>query len=357
MSLPSIFDSILSLLSIPFFVLLNGFFVAAEFSLVTVRHTRIEELIRQGESSASTVKIATKNLDAAIAATQLGITISSLALGWLGEPALAEIIIAGLGFLPGIVATTFAHSVAIIIAFAFITFIHVVLGELAPKSLALQHPEQTSLSVVRPLLLFEKIFHPVIWLMNETGRLAIRWLGLKPPVPYQSVHSAEELKMLVSESYEAGRLGEQQTAMLSKVFVFPRKTVQDIMIPRERIAALELNMPAGQILQAVEREGYTRYPVYHKELDNTVGIVHAKDIYHITSAHGIVILYDLLRDPYIVSPTLTIGRVLREFQRRQLHMAIVCDKGGKVVGIVTLEDILEEIVGEIADEYDLPTLD
>ncbi|HLG30187.1 MAG TPA: CBS domain-containing protein, partial [Candidatus Brocadiales bacterium] len=199
------------------------------------------------------------------------------------------------------------------------------------------------------------VFRPVIWLMNEAGRLAIRGLGLKPPAPYQSVHSAEELKMLVSESYGAGRLGEQQTTMLSRVYELPKKTVHDIMIPRERIVALELNMPAEQILQAVEREGYTRYPVYHKELDNILGIVHAKDIYHITSAHGIVILYDLLRDPYIVLPTLTIGGVLREFQRRQLHMAIVCDKGEKVVGIVTLEDILEEIVGEIADEYDLPT--
>ncbi len=343
------------LLSIPFFVLLNGFFVAAEFSLVTVRHTRIEELIRQGKSSANTVKTATKHLDTVIAATQLGITISSIALGWLGEPTLAKIILAALGFLPEHLASTFAHSVAIVCAFAFITFAHVVLGELAPKSLALQHPEQTSLSVARPLLLFERVFHPVIWLMNEAGRLALRGLRLKPPAPYQSVHSAEELKMLVSESYGAGRLGEQQTTMLSRVFELPQKTVHDIMIPRERIVALELNMPAEQILQAVEREGYTRYPVYHKELDNIIGIIHAKDIYHITSAHGIVILYDLLRDPYIVLPTLTIGGVLREFQRRQLHMAIVCDKGEKVVGIVTLEDILEEIVGEIADEYDLPT--
>jgi len=335
-------------------VLMNGFFVAAEFSLVSVRHTRIAELVAQGQVSAIAVQDALKNPDRVIAATQLGITLASLGLGWIGEPAVAHLLQPLVDLFPNAVQSGLSHSISAGLAFAMITFLHVVVGELAPKSIALQNPEKTSLVVARPTLWSERIFKPIIWLLNGTGNALLRLIGVKPASGHELVHSVEELKMLVTASSEGGVVEPQEREMLHAVFDFGELLVGQVMIPRTEIIAVEADIPLEQIITLITESTYTKFPVYDDDLDTILGIVHVKDILRLMQEPGWErsTARSLVREPIYVPETIPVSALLQHFQDRRQHIAIVLDEYGGTAGLVTLEDLLEEIFGEVSDPFD-----
>jgi putative hemolysin len=336
---------LLQLLAVAGLLLLNAFFVAAEYALVTARRTRITELRDQGNRRARLVLQITANPPRFIAAMQLGVTITSLAIGALGEPVLAHV------FDP-IPATIVAFA----IAFLLITYLHVVVGELIPKGIALGHAETTALIVSTPVRWFFVVFKPLIWVLQRSSDGALRILGLEPPGEERGVLSEAELKMVLSRSTEHGELQAQEQEMLYKVFDFADKEVADVMVPRPEVVALSIDLPPEECLAAVIDSPYTRYPVYRETLDNVVGILHVRDLFSALVDRGIanVVVEELVRDAYIVPETKDLAAMLTEFRRTNQHMAIVVDEYGAMQGIVTLEDLLEEIVGEIEDEFDLP---
>jgi putative hemolysin len=344
--------TILGVLAVPLLVLVNAMFVAAEFSLVSVRRTRVEELVKARRVGALAVKTAIDHLDDAIAATQLGITLASLSLGWIGEPCVVRGLEPLLRFLPENWRDVFGHGLATAIAFALITSMHVILGELAPKAVALQRPDTVGLWVAQPLLLFAKIMRPFIAVMNALGNGVVRMLGFEPVSGHQMVHSVEELGLLIEETRRAGVLPRDAAQYVTNVFRLRAKKVRDCMVPLEKMAALELHMPEGQILDAVRVGAHTRMPVYDRDPNNIVGIVNTKDLFHLFSLRGIVVLDDAMYLPIYVDPDRPIADMLREFRRRRRPMALVREKDGHVLGLITLEDIIEEIIGEIEDEHD-----
>jgi CBS domain containing-hemolysin-like protein len=346
--------SALGLLAIPALVLLNGFFVAAEFALVAVRRTRVEELMSQGVRRASAVRAAIENLDRSIAATQLGITLASIGLGFVAEPTLARVIEPVFAFLPETWGPVAVHSVAVTVAFILITFLHVIFGELIPKTLALQTPDSTALWVAKPMLVFIKLTRPLIVLMNGTGNAFLRWLGYRPATSESMIHSVEELALLVEDTQEAGLLDEDQAEVVQNVFRLSEKQVRACMVPREKMATLEVGMPPEKVLEAVRAGAHTRMPVYDRENDAYVGIVNTKDLFYLFSLKGVVILEDAMYPSLYLKADETVANALRLFKKARRHMALVRDEDGKVVGLVTLEDILEEIIGDIEDEHDRP---
>jgi CBS domain containing-hemolysin-like protein len=311
-------------------------------------------MVKKQRIGALAVRRATSHLDSAIAATQLGITLASLSLGWVGEPAIAHLLDPLLSLLPLQWSEIASHSLAAIIAFITITFLHVVIGELAPKALALQRPDEISLFVASPLLLFAQVTRPAILLMNGVGNWVVRKLGFKPVTGHQMVHSVEELTLLVEETHRAGVLPADQAEYLRNVFRLSSNCVCDIVVPRERVAALEVNAPEEKVLEAVREGAHTRMPVYKGNFDNIIGIVNTKDLFYLFSLRGVVALVDALYPPVFFSPKMSVAVALREFRRLKKPMAVVKDSNGHVLGIVTLEDVLEEIVGEIEDEHDVP---
>lgn len=347
--------SVLALLLVPGLVLLNGLFVAAEFALVSVRKTRVEEMMHQGVRAASSVLEAIDNLDDSIAATQLGITLASIGLGFVGEPALAEMIRPMFASLPQGWQGVTTHSLATAIAFLVITYLHVVFGELIPKTVALQIPDRAALWLAKPLLLFGRVMRPLIKTMNGTGNALLRLCGFRTAGGEEMVHSVEELLLLIEDTEEAGVLDEQQADLVENVFRLSAKRVADCMVPRERMACLELNTPPEQVLEAVRVGSHTRMPVYENEIDNVVGIVNTKDLFYLLSLRGVVALSDALYPALFLKPEETIANALRLFKKAHRHMAMVRDEEGKIHGLITLEDVLEEIVGDIEDEHDRPT--
>ncbi len=335
----------LELLALFGLILLNAFFVAAEYGLVTVRRTRMHELAQEGSRTARQVLQITSEPPQFIAAMQLGVTITSLAIGALGEPLFAHV------FDP--VMATF---LAVILALLIITFLHVVLGELVPKGIALGYSERVALAVVTPVRIFFWIFRPLIWLLRRSSDLVLRVLGLQAAAGEGAVHSEAELKMLLSESTQHGEIEKGEQEMLYKVFDFADKEVADVMVPRPEVVALSIELPPEEALQAVLVSPYTRYPVYRGSLDHIVGTIHVRDLISALYERGMaaVDLESILRQPYFVPETKDLGALLTEFRRTNQHMAIVTDEYGGMEGIVTLEDLLEEIVGEIEDEFDLP---
>jgi putative hemolysin len=346
--------TLLGLLAIPALIALNGFFVAAEFSLVAVRKTRIEELIQQGTRGADAVMKAISQLDRTIAATQLGITLASIALGMACEPALVRVLEPVFNELPAPLFFLAKHSVASVLAFGLITFMHVVFGELIPKSVALQEAEQTSLWVARPLIVFARLTRPLISLMNGTGNRLLRWAGFEAATGEESVHSVEELILLIEDVEEAGHLEPEEADLVENVFRLRNKKVKDCMVPREKMATLELHASPDHILEAVRAGAHTRMPVYDSDLDNIVGIVNTKDLFHLYSIRGVAVLEDALYPPIFLSPDELIATALQLFRKSRKMMALVRDESGKILGLITLEDILEEIVGDIEDEHDRP---
>ena len=350
----SITLDLLGLVAVVVLVLLNGFFVAAEFSLVSVRQTRIVELVEAGNTRAETVQEALKNPDRVIAATQLGITLASLGLGWIGEPALSHLLQPILELFPIELREGLSHSLSAGLAFAVITFLHVVVGELAPKSIALQDPERTSLVVAGPTLWSERLFKPFIWALNGTGNALLRLVGVEPASGHELVHSVEELKMLVTASTREGVVAEQESELLHAIFDFGDLLVRQVMIPRTEVIAVEADLPLNEILPLITESTYTKIPVYDDDLDNILGIMHVKDLLRTMQEGGwqSSTVRSLVREPLYVPETLLVSALLRELRNNRQHIAIVLDEFGGTAGLVTLEDILEEIVGEVSDPFD-----
>jgi CBS domain containing-hemolysin-like protein len=345
---------LLGLVAVVVLVLLNGFFVAAEFSLVSVRHTRIAELVETGITKAETVQEALKNPDRVIAATQLGITLASLGLGWIGEPALSHLIEPILNLFPAEFRPGLSHSLSAGLAFAMITFLHVVVGELAPKSIALQNPEGTSLVVAGPTLWSERLFKPFIWALNGTGNALLRLVGVEPASGHQLVHSVEELKMLVTASTEGGAVAQQEGELLHAIFDFGDLLARHVMIPRTEITAVEADLPLDEILPLITESTYTKIPVYDDDLDNLLGIIHVKDLLRTMQEPGWQksTVRSLVREPLYIPETLPVSTLLHDLRDNRQHIAIVLDEFGGTAGLVTLEDLLEEIVGEVSDPFD-----
>ena len=333
------------LVAVAALILLNAFFVAAEYGLVTSRRTRIIELEHQGNRRARAVVQIVADPPRFIAAMQLGVTLTSLGIGALGEQALTH------AFDP-----VMSTVVAVVLGYLLLTFFHVVIGELVPKGLALGHSETVALALSAPVRGFFILFKPLIWVLQRATELVLRALGLDPPGAENEVHSEAELRMLLNASAESGEIEQGEQEMLYKVFDFADKEASDVMVPRPEVVAISVEMPPEEALTAVIDSPFTRYPVYRDSLDDVVGILHVRDLIKALHDRGLaeVRIEDLVRDAYIVPETKDLAALLTEFRRTNQHMAIVVDEYGAMEGIVTLEDLLEEIVGEIEDEFDLP---
>lgn len=330
----------------------NAFFVAAEFALVASRRTRIDAWVRRGDRQAMVVKKALQSLDRYISGTQLGITLASLGLGWIGEPAVATTIESLFSGLPAPFDTIATHSVASTLAFAAITFLHIVLGELAPKALALLHPEATSRWVAPPLILFTMATNPFIWILNGTANAMLRLFGARPQTERERVHSPEEIRMLVEQSRKTGGLGTGDARLLEGVFEFSEKNAREVMTPRTEIIALPAEASLAEAADRVAAAGRSRYPVTGESLDDVIGIVHAKDILRGLLSGSESPVQEIARPAFFVPGTREVEDVLADMKRQKVHLAIVLDEFGGTAGLVTMEDLLEEIVGPIYDEYD-----
>ena len=345
-------DPILGGLITLLLVLANGFFVAAEFAIVKVRSSQIELRAQTGSRAARMAQMLITHLDEYLSATQLGITLASLGLGWVGEPIVARLVegvMAMLGFAPDPVL---AHRIALPVAFVVITFLHIVFGELAPKSLAIRRSESTALAIAYPLRFFYVLLKPAIVALNFVANKVLRLFGIEPISESEHYHSGEELRLLLEQGREGGTIEEAEHQLIENVFEFGDTIVKEVMIPRTDIVALDIAEPPLKLIKKVVEEGYTRMPVYDGSIDNIIGVVYSKDLITLLQHHNLIILLDLLRPVFFVPETKLISELLREFQRRKIQMAIVLDEFGGTDGLVTMEDILEELVGEIQDEYD-----
>lgn len=333
-----------------FLVFANGFFVASEFSLVGVRRSRIATLASAGDKRARRLLGLVDNLNAYISATQLGITLASLALGWLGEPAIAHLLEIPL---KGRVSERVLHTIAFTIAFTIITFLHIVLGELAPKTLALERAEKTALAIALPMQIFYKAFSYPIRLLDWAGTRTVRLFGLHPSGEHGSIYTEEELRQLIDTSRLSGHVNEEEQQLINRVFDFSDAEVREAMIPRTAVDALPVTATFEEAKQAFRTLGYSRLPVYRERLDNVVGIVFWRDIEPYYEKHADDFdLGKLAHPPMFIPATARLGAVLKQMQNTRNHLALVIDEHGGIEGIVTLEDLLEEIVGEINDEFD-----
>ncbi|WP_299819919.1 hemolysin family protein [uncultured Pontibacter sp.] len=342
---------ILDILLTIFLVLLNGFFVAAEFAIVKVRSSQIELRAQAGNNMAKMAHRMITHLDAYLSATQLGITLASLGLGWIGESVVSRMVINVMEFFGFSGGEALAHTIALPVSFAIITVLHIVFGELAPKSLAIQRSEATSLAVAYPLRFFYVVFSPFIWLLNGLANLVLRAMGIQP-VHGAEVHTAEELRLLFEQSAEGGAIHNSHHELIENVFLFNERMVKQILVPRTKMVAIDINISEDELMDVIFNEGYSRLPVYSGNIDNIVGILYVKDILSIIRQGKGINIEQLMRPAYFVPETKKINLLLKQFQRRHMHMAIATDEFGGVSGIVTIEDIIEELVGEIQDEYD-----
>ncbi len=343
---------IFNLFVIAFLLFSNGFFVASEFAMVKVRKTRIEQLVNEGHANAKIALEAIKDLDKFIAAVQLGVTISSIGLGWVGEGTIARIIEPLFAFLPGISQNIATHTVSVSIAFALITFLHVVIGELIPKSIALEFPEQTALVIARPMNVVSFIFTPFIWMLNGFGNWVLKLFHVPNKHKASLVHSTEELDMLVDASYNGGVLNETEKDILHNVFKFSDLTAKQVMIPRTDMVCIPDDMTLEELNNLAAENQYTRYPVYDEDIDHITGLIHVKDLFSLSIKDEDCPIKKLQRDVMLVPETITMDKLILEFKQRKGQMAIVIDEFGGTSGLITLEDVLEEIFGEVQDEFD-----
>ena len=343
---------LLGLSAVVVLVLANAFFVSAEFALVGARRTRLDELARAGDGKARLARRAVQSLDRYISATQLGITLASLGLGWIGEPALASLIRGAFRWLPAAAEAIATHATASIIAFIIITVLHIILGELVPKALALLYPEQVSRWVAAPLMGFAWVMAFPIAILNNSANWLLRLMRINPPGENERLHSPEELRMLVEQSTEGGSLLREDARLLEGVFEFSEKTAQEVMTPRTQMVALEADLPVEGAADEVAVARRSRYPVYTESLDEIVGVVHAKDILTALRSRPGVTVRTIMRPPLFVPGTREVEDVLADMKRLKTHLAVVLDEYGGTAGLVTMEDLLEEIVGPIYDEYD-----
>jgi len=342
----------LNLVIVVLLVLANGFFVASEFALVGVRKSRIETLAKAGDRRAKRVLPLLNNLNAYISATQLGITLASLALGWIGEPAIAHLLEVPL---KGRIPELWIHTIAFAVAFSIITFLHIVLGELAPKTLALERAEKTSLAIALPLELFYKTFRWPIQLLDWAGTRTVRLFGLHPSSGHASIYTEDELRQLIDISHQSGHLEAEEQRLINRVFDFSEAQVREAMIPRTSIAALPASATLAETKDALRNLGYSRLPVYQDVLDNVVGVLVRRDFEPFLDPSAAPESFDLkklVHPAHFIPATARLGAALKQMQAKRSHLAFAVDEHGSIEGIVTLEDLLEEIVGEINDEFD-----
>lgn len=346
-------DLLIAIIITLFFVFLNGFFVASEFAIVKLRSSQLETKIKEGHTSAILVSKMLKHLDYYLAATQLGITISSLALGWIGEPIVSKIIISIVGLFNTTIDPIALKTISLIIAFIIITILHIVLGELAPKSLAIQRTQQTTLAVAHPLYWFAQLCRPFIWILNGIANAILKLFGLHANTA-EDHFSSDELRYLVNQVKVNAPAEEIESyEIISNAFGFSERTARQIMVPRTKLVAIDLNDYNWEILDRVIEEGYSRIPCYQDTIDKIIGFVHLKDVLKkMRGNHEVIDLRSIIRPVSFVPETKKIAQILKEFQKKHRHIAVVLNEYGGVEGIVTMEDILEEIVGEIQDESD-----
>ena len=344
------FDIILNILIVMFLVFMNGFFVAAEFAIVKIRSSRLEVLIEEGDRRAKYAKILTDHIDASLSVTQLGITLASLGLGWVGEPAVAEMlhpIVAPLG-----ISESMTHTIAFAIAFSIITACHIVLGELAPKSMAIQNAEGVVLGVALPMVIFHKIMYPFVWLLNHVANWVVRLLGFEVAEEGSEVHTGEEIRLLMEESHKKGYIDKTEYDFVDNVFDFSEKDVRDVMVPRTDMVCLYLEDSIDKNIQTALNTQMTRYPICREDKDDIIGYLHIKDLMETICHNRRPNLRRLTREVLVVPETMAVSRLLKTMQTRCEQMAIVVDEYGGTSGLVTLEDVVEEIVGDIRDEFD-----
>ncbi|MGG2201488.1 hemolysin family protein [Paenibacillus validus] len=341
----------LNLVLVVFLVFLNGFFVAAEFALVKVRQTRLQQLESEGNGKAKYALAVTKKLDAYLSSTQLGITLASLGLGWVGEPAISHLIVEPLFEMIGLAQAWYADALAIFIGFAVITFMHIVLGELAPKSLAIQKSEVTSLWLSAPLMLFYKLFYPIIYLLNGAANRLLHLIGVRPATELEAAHTEEEIRILMDQSAKSGHIDKDEMTLFDNIFEFSERVAREIMLPRTDMDCLFTELPFEENLNIVYETKHTRYPVATSDKDEIIGFVHIADMLTCEpkKSHQ---LRDFVRPVLMVPESMEISHVLKMMQKKRSQLAIVIDEYGGTAGLITAEDILEEIVGEIHDEFD-----
>lgn len=334
-----------------FFVVLNGFFVAAEFAIVKVRTSQVEIRAREGNFFAGIAKHILEHLDSYLSACQVGITLASLGLGWIGESVVARIVSQAATALNIHLSAEYLHTISVVIAFAIITVLHIVVGEMAPKTYAIRRSEAVTLAVAVPLRAFYVVFSPVIALLNWMSNAMLGMAGIEPAGEHD-VHSPDELRYLIAESSKQGALEVSEQELIDNVFEFTETTAAQVMVPRSKITALDSKLSVTEMLDIVMREGYSRLPVYSDSIDTIIGIIYAKDLLTLMHHRDLIILQDILHAPYVVQEDVMLKRLLRDMQRDKVHMAIVLDEFGGTAGLLTLEDIIEELVGNIQDEYD-----
>ncbi|MCR8843290.1 hemolysin family protein [Paenibacillus sp. SC116] len=332
-------------------IALTAFFVATEFAIVKIRTSRIDQLVLEGQKNALAAKKVISNLDGYLSACQLGITITALGLGWLGEPTVEKLLhplFEEFG-----VQAELSGVLSFVIAFVLMTYIHVVVGELAPKSLAIQKAEKITLLLAKPIIFFYKIMYPFIWLLNGSANALIRLFGLKPASEHEEAHSEEELQIILSESYESGKINNTEYGYVSRIFAFDELLAKEIMVPRTDMISLDGDLTVMENIPIMREEQYTRYPVIHNDKDNVIGMVNMKQLF--LTMDGTLReqpLKNLIRPVLTVSEAMPVKQLLRKMQQDHIHMAILVDEYGGTSGMITIEDILEEIVGEIRDEFD-----
>lgn len=348
-------DSLVKILIAIFLVFLNGFFVAAEFSIVKVRYSQIQIKAAEGNAMAKQAESIIKNLDAYLSATQLGITLASLALGWVGESALHHIIESAFHYFNFEVADATVTTISVVLSFLIITVMHIVFGELVPKSIAIRKSEATTLFISAPLKLFYNIFRPFIWLMNSISNSFLRLIKIHP-VSEHEIHSTEELQLLVKQSADSGEIEVENYEIIKNAFDFTDHSAKQIMVPRQNIQTIDIDDEVGDIIETIMESGFSRIPVYEGTVDNIIGIFYTKEIIraYIKSKGDLTHddLRNFLREAYFVVGSKKISDLLKSFQLKKQHIAIVIDEFGGTEGLITLEDILEELVGEIQDEED-----
>ncbi len=332
-------------------VFLNGFFVAAEFAIVKIRATQLEQKAQDGNAMAILSKKIVANLDGYLAATQFGITLASLGLGWIGEPVVSKILISGMELVGLSLDPELAHQIALPAAFAIITVLHIVFGELAPKSIAIQRPEATTLFLSYPLHAFYLVFRPVVWVLNGIANFILKGIGITP-THGSEVHSSDELRYLVQQQKDSGMIEAADYDLIKNAFNFSERIAKQVMIPRPQIVGVDINDFNEAKLEKIIEEGYSRMPVYEDTRDQIVGVLHLKDLLLKMRKGEEIVISTLVRPVATVHESKPIGALLRDFQVNHQQMAVIIDEYGGVDGIVTMEDILEELVGEIQDEYD-----
>jgi CBS domain containing-hemolysin-like protein len=332
-------------------ILINGFFVLTEFALVGARRTKLREKARQGNRLALLAEKLTHHLDEAVAATQLGITISSLLVGWIGEQTLAAVFMSMLHFLPIQVAVVSAHTIGASLAFGLITFLHVVFGELIPKSLGIRYPNRTALFVSEPMRICMILFKPFVWILNGSGNFVLRMFGMPPAKGHQLVHSVEELKLLIDASHAGGTLDALEKDLLQKIFKFGDLVARQVMVPRTEMTSISSKASLEEVVETSGKTGHTRFPINENSIDNIVGILHMKDVVHHIQSGDPFQLSRIMKEAHFVPEAMPIVQLLTLLKQKHTQMVIVVDEFGGTSGLVTLEDVIEEIIGDFYDEH------